>query len=343
MSGFFGDPAALWRLADTARRMASAVGNTEGDMNGGVSRLVPGSWEGPAADAFRSRWSRQADNLVDLGSAGGRMAAILEHLASDLERANRLADEAEATAGPAGLTVHPDGHVGPAPGVFLIVPTPDAAKARAQAENLIAAGHRLAVSARGAATAALSSVAVPSIGRDVGPARAQDWAHRTSGTSGSATLDWLRANGPELMPDLQQVLVGGAMVQLGFDMTAAAGGLELGGGALDLTGIGAAAGVPVNVLGAGLAVAGAGVAAGGAALAGHGLADIVTFARGRFKGGEAKASENEQARRAARAAGIDTTAGRQALHRAISGQGYSYEEIESIAQELYANYPKYRS
>jgi hypothetical protein len=180
----------------------------------------------------------------------------------------------------------------------------------------------------------------------LGPAKAEDWAHRTSGTSGSALVDWLRTNGPSLLPDFGRIAIGGGLMALGLDMIAAAGGVEVGGGALDATGVGAAVGVPANVLGAGLAVAGAGVAAGGSARAGQGVGDLMSYARGkggRFKGADAKGSENEQALRAAKEVGIDTRAGRRALHDAISREGYSYEEIKAIAQELYDNYPKYRN
>jgi hypothetical protein len=51
--------------------------------------------------------------------------------------------------------------------------------------------------------------------------------------------------------------------------------------------------------------------------------------------------ENKAAKRAADKAGLNRQ-GRDALHREISNQGYTDQEIEGIAQELYDNYPKYR-
>jgi hypothetical protein len=51
--------------------------------------------------------------------------------------------------------------------------------------------------------------------------------------------------------------------------------------------------------------------------------------------------ENLEARRAADKAGLNR-AGRDALHREISGKGYSQQDIEGIAQELHDNFPKYR-
>jgi hypothetical protein len=56
---------------------------------------------------------------------------------------------------------------------------------------------------------------------------------------------------------------------------------------------------------------------------------------------QANQQENERARRAADEAGLNRQ-GRDALHREISKKGYSQQEIEDIARELYDNYPKYR-
>jgi hypothetical protein len=56
---------------------------------------------------------------------------------------------------------------------------------------------------------------------------------------------------------------------------------------------------------------------------------------------QANRQENEEARRAADKAGLNRQ-GRDALHREISKKGYSQQEIEDIAKELYDNFPKYR-
>jgi hypothetical protein len=274
------------------------------------------------------------------------MAAALDKLASGLEQSNQLADRGRAVAEAAGLFLYASGDVGPPPGPVRVVLPPAVAHAQAEAQNLVDTGREAAGAARTDAATSLSRMLVPSIGSKVNSGQAEDWAHQTSGTSGSAVVDWLRTNIPSLMPDLGQIAVGTGLMALGLDMIGAAGAVEVGGAALDATLIGAAVGVPANVAGVGLAVAGAGVAAGGAAIAGEGIADLVSYARGqggKFKGADAKASENEQALRAAKEVGIDTRPGRRALHDAISGQGYSYDQIKAIAQELYDNYPKYRS
>ncbi|MER5888737.1 RHS repeat-associated core domain-containing protein [Streptomyces sp. NPDC001941] len=62
-----------------------------------------------------------------------------------------------------------------------------------------------------------------------------------------------------------QGLAGFASMVAGIGLAAAGGGMEVGGIALDITGIGAVAGVPMNIAGAGMIAAGATMAIGGAA------------------------------------------------------------------------------
>ena len=68
------------------------------------------------------------------------------------------------------------------------------------------------------------------------------------------------------------------------------------------------------------------------------------FAKGEdpnLKGRDALRQENAIAERAARNAGLNRE-GQRALHDAISGQGYTPGEIQEIADDLAANYPKLR-
>src|SRR2546430_10238719 len=79
-------------------------------------RRPPRSTLFPYTTLFRS-----ASHLADLSSAGSRIGAPLDSLASELEHANHLVERGEALARAAGLRVYPGGQVGPPPGPVPVV------------------------------------------------------------------------------------------------------------------------------------------------------------------------------------------------------------------------------
>jgi hypothetical protein len=102
--GWFGSPAGLRTLSGALTTARSDLSAVAGALDGRVNRVVPMSWRGAAADAFRSHWDGERSAMLDLGAKSATIARVLDVLATQLEAANRLADAAQA-AGPDGAAM----------------------------------------------------------------------------------------------------------------------------------------------------------------------------------------------------------------------------------------------
>jgi uncharacterized protein YukE len=83
--------AGVRRLAGTLRTATGDVTATSSAVDATVGRLVPGSWDGPAAADFQAHWRAERAKLGQLSAASGRMATTLEYLADMLDAAAALA------------------------------------------------------------------------------------------------------------------------------------------------------------------------------------------------------------------------------------------------------------
>lgn len=84
-----GDPAQIWRLADSYNRMAA----TCEDVGRGYRATDVGNWYGRAAEAFHARFARQPRRAVALADAYAQAAVALDTYASVLAWAQRQAGE----------------------------------------------------------------------------------------------------------------------------------------------------------------------------------------------------------------------------------------------------------
>jgi hypothetical protein len=263
---FLGDADRIERAAGELDATSVVLTDAREVVTAGVGRLVPVSWEGTAASAFEQRWAADAAVVAELADVAVRVASILEGLASDLRRARAVAQHAMDIASGAGLHFDRDGRVLAYFSVDrLAMPTtPAQEEERAVAQAAMDSARAIADAARARARAELADVAVPQVGPSP-PASGQT----ESAIAGSAD---------PLADDLGQIGLGGLSVAAGLELIGAGTAGEVGGVGLDATGVGALAGVPINVVGAGAIVAGTGLVAGGAIAAGHGIADIASRA-----------------------------------------------------------------
>src|SRR5438105_2511251 len=95
-----GDPGKLRQAAQAWREMGTALTTAEGTCRG-AGRLVVGSNEGPAIDAFGRYWSRWqgGSGYFELSSQScGQMAEALDRYADAIDQARQKVEEIAATA-----------------------------------------------------------------------------------------------------------------------------------------------------------------------------------------------------------------------------------------------------
>lgn len=241
-----GDSASIYQTETELR----AYGDLLTEAGQGLQRIdTTGGWSGPAADAFRSVYRGQPQKWLTAGSAFHAAADALNGYAQTLTWAQGQAATAidqwnsnDKNAANATL---------------------------AEAENQLTSAGEAATTAVGHA-------------RDLAPPKPGFWSQLgsdiTGGLSdaghflenvGETTLSAVASVGNAMLHDPGSVaqMIGGAGL-----MTLSAGG-EIGGFALDATGVGAVLGVPANVVSA------AGIAA-GAGLAAHGMSTVLGEAAG---------------------------------------------------------------
>jgi uncharacterized protein YukE len=270
---FLGNRDSVERVAN-ALLVANEIFLTANDnLTGGVSQLVPGRWHGAAASGFQDRWATESSSINALAATMAQIATVLDDLASELRRAERIAIDGRTIAESAGLEVGPDGHVfDHLGGARLALPLQAHQEmVRAEAQERIDLSRSVADTAREQAVAQLSAVAVPAIGDHVTVPDADAQAH----SSAPGLAGWFHQNGGSLAADMVQIGAGGTSVEAGLGMIGAGVGGEVGGVALDATAAGAVVGVPLNVASAPLVVAGGALALGGTVVAGAGLSDGV--------------------------------------------------------------------
>jgi uncharacterized protein YukE len=246
-----GDPEAARAMA---RSMTAYAGNLHeaGDGLAGVS--TPEGWIGEAADAFRRRFALQPPAWQDAGDAFTLASRALDVYAETLDWAQRQAAEAARVFGEAQVVSQQ---------AAASAASVDPGEAgRVQARDLLSrARGQLALAGDDAArTLDQAAAMAPDTGfwHGVG---------EVLGDVGDAAL----GAGRDVVNSVASV--GNAALHHPADVAAMAGGAglmllggagELGGAALDATGVGAPAGVAVNVASAGLIVGGAGLMGAGA-------------------------------------------------------------------------------
>jgi uncharacterized protein YukE len=279
--GVFGDPQSINDLVGVLDSIQANTTGIHDDLDGRVVGLVPTHWDGLAANAFVGHWDRQKVSVFELIRVCGRMARVLDQLATELDRANRLAEQAGAAAATTGMSIDAAGHTFPSNPVLAArigLPGYDPA-AEAHAQVLMEQARQVVQTAWNEALADLSPLGVPQIDPSVTVDNAKHWVDQeVLGADHRSFWDKLRSDG---LTDIANVIEGGLAMAGGAGLVALGGGGEVGGVALDATGVLAIAGVPVNVLSAGVIVTGGAVAIGGAVLAGNGLGDLIAMARSR--------------------------------------------------------------
>jgi hypothetical protein len=271
---FLGSRDSLDRAASVLLVAQEVTTDARSNLAGGVSQLVPERWRGAAAAGFQDHWTAESSSIKALTAVMTEVARILDDLSSEMGRAERVAADGVNIAHSAGLGVGPDGQVldqsGPAR--FALPLSAHLEMQRADAQERIDSARAIAEDARVHAFAELANVTVPAIGDRVS-GRSEDGWPEGSVTDQAGVGEWYHRNGDSLAVDSVQVGAGGAFVEAGLGLIGAGVGGEVGGIALDATGIGAVGGVPLNVAGVSLVVSGGAMVLGGAAVAGAGLVD----------------------------------------------------------------------
>jgi hypothetical protein len=268
-----GNPAVLTATAAAWRHYGDAL--TEAGT--GLQRIeTTQGWTGPAGDAFRAKFQGQPSQWLQAGGCFDDAAGALDRYVSTLQWAQAQAADAigQWNRGQAATQQAEQVHAQNEQATGQSTPFTDpGASLRQAAQNTLGAARAQLNSAGNAAAAAVGAA------RDQAPAQPGFWsdvgdffsglgadAENLGGTVVNAFASFGNAvlNNPG---DTVTTIAGAALTVLG------AGG-EVGGVALDATGIGALIGVPVNVVSAGAIVAGVSMAAaGGGDLARHAAGD----------------------------------------------------------------------
>jgi uncharacterized protein YukE len=225
---FLGDPGSIDRVASELNAAHGALARTQGEVSSAVSRVV-GGWHGSAASAFQGHWGTEGTSIDTLAAVAARMASVLNQLASELRRAQGIAQQAEGIATAHGLAVGLDGQVGPpllaAP--FGLPPNPAQVQARARAQQLMNEALGIAHAAQSRASGELSGLSVPQVLPGVSSQAATAWAQGAMpGRPGSP---------PSFGADLWKALRGnalppGTMGDLGLGLWSFGRGMSIAGG-----------------------------------------------------------------------------------------------------------------
>lgn len=264
MTDTFGNPDAVRSQGQALLRVQQGLNAVTGYLSGQVKSLVPAGWYGHAADTFTGDWARRASQSSQLAAVCGHIGQTLVKLADDLDAANKQASRAQnLVPGPvAGRGLDPAGEQ--------------------KSQQMLGQAQQAAQQAWNTARSKLTGIQVPKIGARMTVSQVDAWAeslwhlpppstpwyeslwHGTENVL-SDIGNFFANNAPQLVQmlgDTGQMLGGLGLMVLG------AGG-EVGGVALDATGIGAVIGVPANVVSAGAIVSGGALALHGAMDYGH--------------------------------------------------------------------------
>lgn len=253
-----GDPEAA---RATARAMVAYAGNLH-EAGDGLTRIsTPEGWTGEAADAFRRRFALQPPLWQDGGDAFTAASRALDIYAETVDWAQRQAADAVRVFGEAQAVSQQQAASVPVTAGAPPVDAGDAGRARAH-ELLDRARVQLAAAGDDAARTLDEAASVAANSRtfwdDVGD---------VLGDIGDAAVDVGRdvVNGAASIGNaaLHHPAVVGAMLG-GAGLIALGAAGEVGGVALDATGVAAPAGISLNVASAGLIATGAGLAGAGA-------------------------------------------------------------------------------
>jgi len=202
---FLGDPGSIERVASELTTAHGALTTTQGDVTSGVSRVVPGSWQGSAAGAFQGHMATEGSAIETLARTTAQMASVLNQLASTLRRAQSLAQQAEGIAHAHGLTVGSDGQVSMPVGRAGLPPDPAQVRARAEAQTVMDGARSTAHGAQAQASAALSGLSVPQVQPGVSVQAAAAWAQQGVPKSFGEDL-WKALRGNVLPPSAMGAL-----------------------------------------------------------------------------------------------------------------------------------------
>jgi hypothetical protein len=241
----------------------------------GLSRIGAGGWTGEAADAFRARFEGQPAEWVKAGDCFGNAATALDDYVPVLVWAQAQATQAIAAwnQGVAATDQAWTQHQQAAQQSGQPVPFVDPGAAqRASAESILENARRQLQQVGDQAARTVGTA------RDAAPEKPGFWS--AVGDLGRSVLDGAANLGGELINGLASF--GNAMVNHPGDVVTTAAGVammaagtagEFGGAVLDLSVVGAPAGVAINV-------GSAAVIAGGATVATAGLSHLMMNAAG---------------------------------------------------------------
>ena len=255
----FGDPAAVRSQGQGLLRVQSGLNVVTQYLSRQAGSLVPAGWRGSAADTFTADWARRAGQSSQLAAACGHIGQTLVKLADDLDAANKQASRAQNLVPPvvAGRGLDPAGEQ--------------------KSQQMLGQAQQAAEQAWNSARSKLTGLQVPKVGPGMTVSQVDAWAenlwhlpppstpwyeslwHGTENVLGDIG-NFIANNAPqitEMLGDTGQILGGLSLAALG------AGG-EVGGVALDATGIGAVIGVPANIVSAGVIASGGAIALHGA-------------------------------------------------------------------------------
>jgi hypothetical protein len=252
-------------------------GDTLRDAGDGLSRIdTADGWSGPAADAFRSVFSNQPGRWVDAGDAFHAAATGFDRYTATLTTAQQQAAHAiqwwnQGQAETDAAQAQYDQQVRDSP---VPIPFEDPGQAQRNSAQSLLAQARDAVRRAGDSAAATLDEAT-----QMAPAKPGFWSQ--VGGVLDVVGDGLEHMGDDVLNGLASVGNAAihhpgdiAMMAAGLGLTVLSVGGEIGGVALDATGVGAVVGVPANVVSAAGIVTGASMMMAGAAdLGSHATGD----------------------------------------------------------------------
>jgi uncharacterized protein YukE len=134
---FFGDPPSLLRLAAALQQTSEGLWQLQQTLNQQVTGLVPTSWDGPAATAFRTHWDTRANDVRQAAELARRLQNTIGRLGAELGAAKAQFMVGEEIVMANGLTLF---YTGVGFAVTCDSPSPQqvAAMAAAQADVMVA-------------------------------------------------------------------------------------------------------------------------------------------------------------------------------------------------------------
>lgn len=113
LEAYFGNPDGVEQLGTALRRISSELQAMKSTLDGRVSSVVPGTWDGAAASAFQRHWQELARRTSDVADVADQLGSAAAALARGLRTAKTQFQTAETEADANRLQITP---------AFVVIP-----------------------------------------------------------------------------------------------------------------------------------------------------------------------------------------------------------------------------